>query len=217
MLHDTKRMPLAGGKPEYAVVLLHGLGDSGEGLIDLADVWAPELKDTVFLAPDAPAPCETSPFGYQWFSPRDWSPAVITPLIRKASVALNAYLDSVLETYGLPDEKLALVGFSQGTMMSLFLGPRRPKKLAGILGYSGALLGGDTLAAEKRSAPPVMLIHGERDDVIPIGAMLQADRGLQNVNLNVKSVPCPGLGHSIDHKGLNEGLIFLRRIFGKLS
>jgi len=217
MLHAEKLDPLNGAPPASAVILLHGLGDSGQGLIDIGGLWQRELPDTVFLAPDAPDPCDMCPFGYQWFSGQDWSPQAVLQGVQKAAPALNAYIDFVLDTYGLPSEKLALVGFSQGTMMSLYVGPRREKQLGGILGYSGALIGGESLVREKKSAPPIMLVHGTNDEVVPFQSLALAERGLQDVNMNVAVVECPGLGHSIDDKGLAEGLVFLRRIFGKLS
>lgn len=213
MLNDQKLMP-SSGQIKRAVVILHGLGDSAEGIISLADVFAPALPDTLFVAPDAPDPCEFSPFGFQWFSAQDWTPSVVLEGVKKAAPKLNAYLDDLMEAHNLAPEQVALIGFSQGTMMSLYVAPRRGKPLAGIIGYSGALIGGETLPQERASNPPILLVHGMMDDVVPFSAMDRARIGLQNANMNVESVPCPGLAHSIDDLGISQGVAFLRRVFG---
>jgi len=214
MLTDRTINPLNGGKPKSAVILIHGLGDSSAGLIGLGEVWQRGLPDTEFLACDAPFPCDMAPFGFQWFSAQDWSPPAVLAGVKKAAPYLNEYIDHVLTTRALSPENLALVGFSQGTMMSLYVAPRRAPALAGVVGYSGALIGGESLPRERKSAPPIMLAHGTMDEVIPFSAMGHAEQGLQNVNINVTSFARPGLGHSIDDIGLTEGIRFLRRIFG---
>ncbi len=214
MLNDVTLKPHGGQKTERAVIIVHGLGDSASGIIGLGEAFRPALPETEFLAPDAPDPCEFSPFGFQWFSARDWTPSVVLEGVKKAAPKLNAYIDHVLETRKLTPDKVALCGFSQGTMMSLYVGPRRAPGPAGILGYSGALIGGETLPRERKSSPPIFLVHGTADEVVPFGAMEHARQGLQNANLNVTTLPCPGLGHSVDDSGLSQGLIFLRRAFG---
>ncbi len=213
MLNDQRLSPDS-GRIERAVVFLHGLGDSAEGIISLADIFKPVMPDTLFTAPDAPDACEFSPFGYQWFSAQDWTPSVVLEGIKKAAPKLNAYLDALMGEYGLTADKIALVGFSQGTMMSLYVAPRRPESFAGVIGYSGALLGGETLREERTANPPILLVHGKQDDVVPFGAMDRAREGLQNANMNVICVPCPGLAHSIDDLGAEQGVRFLRRVFG---
>jgi len=214
MLKEVKLEPVGSQKASRAVIILHGLGDSGEGIMGLGEAMRPGLPETVFYAPDAPAPCDFSPFGFQWFSARDWSPAVVLEGVQAAAPELNAYIDRILEERALPADKLALVGFSQGTIMSLFVGPRREEKLAGLLGYSGALVGGETLRQDRRSNPPIQLIHGTDDDVISFLSMDRAREGLQNANMNVETFACPGLGHSVDDEGLACGLRFLRRSLG---
>ncbi len=214
MLNDRTIKPLAGGKPKQAVILIHGLGDSSAGLIELGRIWQSGLPDAEFLACDAPFPCDMAPFGFQWFSAQDWSPPVILEGVKKAAPYLNEYVDHVIETRQLAPCCVALAGFSQGTMMALYAAPRRQQALAGVLGYSGALVGAETLPKERQSAPPVMLVHGTHDEVIPFKAMAHAEMGLQNANINVAGLACPGLGHSIDDTGLAEGLRFLRRVLG---
>ena len=213
MLEDISIKPADGGKIERVVIILHGLGDSAEGIISLADPMKSAFPNTEFVAPNAPFPCDFSPFGYQWFSMQDMSQEAVLNGVIHASSILNEYIDHIIESRGLTPDKVALLGFSQGTMMSLYVAPRRTPAVAAVLGYSGALVGGDTLPQERRSSPPVMLIHGMNDDVVPFQAMLHAVAGLQNANINVTSMPCPNLAHSIDDLGLTQGLMFLRRMF----
>jgi phospholipase/carboxylesterase len=212
MLTEQRLPPLNGGIPKSAVMILHGLGDSGAGLIGLGDAWRTGLPETEFLAPDAPFPCDMAPFGYQWFSAQDWSPAVVLAGVKKAAPYLNGYIDHIVSSRSLSPDRVALVGFSQGTIMSLYVAPRRAPSLAGVIGYSGALVGGETLPQERESAPPVLLVHGMMDDVIRFPAMVHAQNGLQNANINVTTFARPGLPHSIDDEGLAEGLRFLRKV-----
>ena len=213
MLHDVTIAP-SSGKTDRAVIIVHGLGDSAEGIISLGEAFATGLPDTEFLAPDAPFPCEFSPFGYQWFSANDWTPSVVLKGIMQAAPLLNEYIDYVMKSRNLTPDKVALVGFSQGTMMSLYVAPRRDTQLAAVLGYSGALIGGEELPSQRISNPPIMLVHGTHDDVVPFSALTAAVAGLRNVNMNVEAVTCPGVAHSIDDLGLRSGITFLRRAFG---
>lgn len=206
--------PLSGAKPTSLVVLLHGVGADGHDLISLAPYWAKLLPDTEFVAPDGPQPCDMAPYGRQWFSLQDRTPAVIFAGVSASAPALDRFLDEALAARGLDDSRLALVGFSQGTMMSLHAGLRRARPLAGIIGFSGALTGPDHLAAEIRSRPPVLLIHGEADPVVPFSMMPAAAQTLQANGVPVETLACPGLGHSIDEAGLTRGGAFLQRVLG---
>jgi phospholipase/carboxylesterase len=211
-LHGPARPPASGGKPRQLVVLLHGVGADGNDLIGLAPYWAPALPEAEFVSPDAPFPCDMAPYGRQWFSLQDRSPAAILGGVRAAAPILDAFLDEALAARGLEPSQLALVGFSQGTMMSLYVGPRREKALAGIVGYSGALIGADTLVDDVRSRPPVLLIHGDADQIVPPQAFPLAVSGLKGAGLAVEELICPGVGHSIDDAGLRRGGAFLRRV-----
>jgi phospholipase/carboxylesterase len=213
-LSGPAQKPAAGGKPRQLVVLLHGLGADGNDLIGLAPYWAPLLPEAEFVAPDAPYPCDMAPFGRQWFSLQDRSPAAIIAGVRAAAPILDAFIDAALAARGLADPALALVGFSQGTMMSLHVGLRRALPCAGILGYSGALPGSETLAQEIRARPPVLLVHGDADEVVPPQALPMAGKALESAGVAVETVVVPGLGHAIDEAGLQRGGAFLRRIFG---
>ena len=201
--------PAAGGKPQSLVVLLHGLGANGADLLGLAPYWAALLPHTEFIAPDAPEPCDMAPFGFQWFSLQDRSPLSMMRGVTTAAPVLDAFLDEVLAERGLDDSRLALVGFSQGTMMSLHVGLRRAAAPAGIVGYSGALLAGPELFLQIRARPPVLLVHGDADPVVSIAALDAAAIGLRAVGVTVETIRRPGLGHSIDDVGLERGGAFL--------
>lgn len=209
-LSGPSRAPIAGGKPARLVILLHGLGADGNDLIGLAPYWAPLLPDAEFLSPNAPFPCDLSPSGYQWLSSRDPSPAARLAGARAAAAILDAFITEELAKRGLSEADLALVGFSQGTMMSLFVGPRRPQPLAGIVGYSGRLIAPELLGAEIRSRPPVLLVHGTDDPMVPFTSMAEAEKALSAAGVKVETLTCPGMGHSIDDDGLRRGGQFLR-------
>jgi phospholipase/carboxylesterase len=211
-LQGPSRPPHAGGKPKSLVVLLHGLGADGNDLISLAPYWAPLLPDTEFLSPHAPFPCDMAPYGYQWFSFQERTPAAVLAGVRAAAPFLDAFLDEALAARGLDESRLALVGFSQGTMMSLQVGLRRANPLAGILGYSGRLIGAETLADELRSKPPVLLMHGTADEIVPFESLALAEASLKAQGVPVTTVRRPGLGHSIDEIELAKGGEFLRTV-----
>ena len=210
------RLPPLSGTTKSVVIVLHGLGDSGSGgLLDLCRLMQRELPDTEFLCPDAPQPFDGAPGmgGRQWFPLREFTQAEMEAGVIAAAPALNAYIDQVLASRNLDASRLVLAGFSQGCMMALYTAPRRAEAVGGVLGYSGALVGGATLAAEKQSAPPVLLIHGMQDDVVPFGALRLAEQSLTAAGIAMRTLPCPGLGHSIDERGIAAGLDFLRSRF----
>ncbi|MBI1684506.1 alpha/beta hydrolase [Caulobacter hibisci] len=209
LLDGPSGAPASGGSPKSIVIFLHGYGSNGADLIDLAPYWAQALPDTLFLAPDAPQPCEGVPYGRQWWALTSLTPQARAAGVRVSARALDAYIDAQLTAHGLAEDKLALVGFSQGTMMALHVGPRRAKALAGIVGFSGMLADPEALAAEVVTKPPVLLVHGDRDDVLPLSALHQADVGLKALGFEVATHVSPGLGHSIDEGGLRLGARFL--------
>jgi len=213
-LSGPSQPPNAGGKPKQLVALLHGYGSNGDDLIGLAPFFAQALPEAEFLSPNAPFPCEISPMGFQWFGLEDRSPEMKLGGVRLAAEILDLFLDAELAKRGLKDRDLALVGFSQGTMMSLHVGPRRPNRLAGILGFSGSLIAPHLLKAEMKSKPPVFLVHGTADQVVPYGALSQAEKALKDAGIPVETESRPGLPHSIDQAGAQKGALFLRQRFG---
>jgi phospholipase/carboxylesterase len=207
--------PRAGGPPRQLVVLLHGVGADGQDLIELAPVMAAALPGAAFVAPNAPDPCDIAPFGYQWFSLRDRRPDALLLGVQAAAPLIDAFLDAELERYGLADHQLALVGFSQGAMAALYLAPRRPRAPAGVLGYSGVLIGGERLPQEATSRPPVFLVHGDADEVVPVQAMYAAVAGLQAAGIAVQWSLRRGLPHGIDPESVAHGARFLAAAFAE--
>ena len=211
-LDGPRLAPLAGAPAKSLVVFLHGYGADGNDLIDIGRMWAPALPDTAFVSPHAPEPCGEVPIGRQWFPLARTDPHLLRQGVLLAAPALDGFLDAELAALGLADDRLALVGFSQGTMMALHVGPRRKKRIAGIVGYSGLLSGPENLTTELRHRPPVLLVHGDADPVIPVMALTAASRALIEAGFEVDAHVQPGLQHGIDHHGLTLGVEFLRRV-----
>lgn len=202
--------------PSSIVLLLHGLGSNGRDLISLAPHWDEALPDTLFISPDAPFPCDMVPPGYmdsyQWFSLQDRDPYKILQGVQAAAPLLDQFIGGVLAEHNLPASRLALAGFSQGTMMSLYVGPHYKERLAGVLGYSGALVWPGDTDFTKLQKLPVRLIHGEADDVVPVGAYHMAREALMAAGFDVSGHTSPGLPHSIDGQGIESGGQFLAGI-----
>jgi phospholipase/carboxylesterase len=216
-LSGPSRPPASGGKPSRLVILLHGLGADGNDLIGLAPHWAPLLPEAEFLSPNAPFPCDMAPYGHQWYSAQDRSPAAQLAGVRAAAPILDAFIDDALAERGLNESALALVGFSQGSVMSLFVGPRRAKAVAGIVGYSGRLVAPELLPGELRSRPRILLAHGTEDPLVPYAALAEAEAGLKAAGVAVESMSCPGVGHSINEEGLRRGGHFLRDVLAETT
>lgn len=200
--------------PETAaslVVFLHGLGADGNDLISLGPMLAPVLPETAFVSPHAPYPCDMAPTGRQWFSLQDTSNDAMLAGVQAAAPALNAFLDAELAKHGLTDDRMALVGFSQGTMTAIHVALRRPKPCAVVVGFSGALIKPELLATELVSRPPVALVHGEADPVVPFPAMPMAETALKTAGVPVASLARPGLAHGIDQDGLEFAAAALRQ------
>lgn len=200
------------GPAEALVVFLHGYGADGNDLIDIGRLWANVLPTAAFVAPHAPEPCGEAPTGRQWFPLPGIDPHTLSAGVRYAAPALNAFLDAELTAHGLSDDRLVLVGFSQGTMMALHVGPRRAKAPAGIVGYSGLLAAPESLAGEVRQRPPVLLVHGEADPLIPPTALFAAAQALGDAGFALEWHLRPGLAHGIDQAGLDLGQGFVQRV-----
>lgn len=208
-LTGPEQPPQSGGAADSLVILLHGLGADGNDLIALAPYLARAAPGAHFVAPHAPFPCDMAPFGRQWFSLADRDPHRILGGVRMAEPLLNAFIDAQMSRFGVPASRVVLAGFSQGTMMALHVAPRRPEPLAGVIGFSGMLVGAEALAAELRARPPVLLIHGDADEVVPVQATPAAAGALQEAGLEVETLICAGVPHSIDQQGLERAIRFL--------
>lgn len=209
----SDRRGAAPGSATSVVVFVHGYGADGGDLLGLAGPLAPHLPGAAFYSPDAPQRCAGNPLGFQWF-PIPWldgsSEAAAREGMAAAAADLDAFLDGVLTAEGLPASALALVGFSQGTMMSLHVAPRRPEPVAAVVGFSGRLLAPERLAPEAVSKPPVLLIHGDADEMVPVGDLPKAAEALGAAGFETYAHVCRGLGHGIDTEGLSMALHFLR-------
>ena len=207
--------PASKGAPKQLVVLCHGLGSDGHDLIDLAPTWANALPDAIFAAPDAPDRCDLGPTGRQWWSVADRSPPVVEAGVRRAATFLNPFLDAELTRLGLPPGAYALMGFSQGAMTALFTGLRRTTAPRAVLAFSGALIAPDSLPAELTHRPPVLLVHGEADEVVPVERSREAEAALRAAGVPVEATYVPRLGHGIDDTGLAMGALALQRGFAR--
>ena len=211
---DGPRLAALSGHAKSLVVFLHGYGADGNDLIDLGRSWQARLPDTAFVSPHAPEPCGMSPMGRQWFTLTMRNTMERWHGVTLARPALDAFLDAELASLGLDGSRLALVGFSQGTMMALHTGLRRKAPPAAIIGYSGLLVLEDdkhpeALAAEITGKPPVLLVHGDRDEVIPVQALAMAAEVLADAGVPCEWHVSKGIGHGIDGEGLRQGGEFL--------
>jgi len=207
------------GEAKRLVVFLHGYGADGNDLIDIGRAWQGLLPDTAFVSPHAPEPCGQAPAGRQWFPLFTRAANERWDGVRKAAPVLERFLDSELMRRKLPPSALSLVGFSQGTMMALYVGLRRATAPAAIVGYSGVFVlpegaKPDAVVGEIKARPPVLLVHGDRDDLIPAQALFQSAQALAALEVPVEWHMSEGVGHGIDQEGLRHGGEFLARRFG---
>ena len=219
-LDGPRLAPKEAGAAQQLVVFLHGYGADGNDLIDIGRAWQAYLPRAAFVSPHAPEACSQAPTGRQWFPLTFRDPNERWRGVTKAAPQLGEFIDAELGRHKLPPAALALVGFSQGTMMALHVGLRRATAPAAIVGYSGILVAPpqeselDAFASSITSRPPVLLVHGDRDDLIPAQALFQAAQGLAALDLTVEWHLSAGLGHGIDPEGLRHGGEFLARRFG---
>ena len=212
---NFSRRPSASGTDSSVVLFLHGYGADGADLLGLAEPLAQHLPDTVFIAADAPDRSMANPMGYQWF-PIPWidgsTDAAASEGMHRSAKLLDALLARILAEEGIDADRLILIGFSQGTMMSLHVAPRRVEPIAGIVGFSGRLMVPERLGEEMQSTPPVLLIHGDADDVVPFEEMQTAGEALQGAGFTVYAHVMEGTGHGIAPDGLSVALAFIREV-----
>lgn len=206
------------GTTRSAVVFLHGYGANGADLLGLADVLADHLPDTLFVAPDAPESIPMMPGGLQWF-PIPWIDGSSQEEAERGMMAavddINAFLDALMVDEDLLPEQVVLFGFSQGTMLALHVAPRREDALAGVVAFSGRLLSPELLSDEVVSRPPVLLVHGDADDLVPPSSMPEAAEALQAAGwTDVYAHVMKGTGHGIAPDGLSVALAFMRDKMG---
>lgn len=217
VLTAGRRAPVS-GETRSIVVFLHGYGANGADLLGLADPLGEHLPDTLFVAPDAPETVPGMPMGYQWF-PIPWidgsSEEESERGMRAAVEDLNAFLDALMVDEDVLPEQVVLFGFSQGTMMALHVAPRREDAVAGIVAFSGRLLAPEDLADEVVVRPPVLLVHGDADDVVPPQSLPAAAEALQKAGWqDVYAHVMKGTGHGIAPDGLSVALAFMRDKLG---
>lgn len=204
------------GTTKSLVILLHGYGADGRDLFGLSEPLADYMPDTAFRSPNAPERSTVNPMGYQWF-PIPWldgsSEEDRDAGFRRSVDLLNAYLDESMEEEGVEPENTALIGFSQGTMMSLYVAPRRDRQIAAIVGFSGRLIG-EGLKDEAKSKPPVLLVHGDMDEMINVSEMSTAETALREAGFDVRSHVSRGIGHGIAPDGLGLAMQFLTHHLG---
>ncbi len=211
------RLPAASGKAERLIIMCHGYGADGNDLIGLAPHWQNILPAAAFVAPNGPQRCDNSPMGYQWFPISRMDPEELAKGIESAAPLLDAFIDEELERHGLGPDQLALVGFSQGTMLSLHVGLRRSVAPAAIVGFSGTLALPDKMD-EITARPPVLLIHGDQDDMIPAAATFGSASALGAADVTVQWHISHGIGHSIGPDGVAIAGKFLLDAFqGRLT
>jgi phospholipase/carboxylesterase len=207
MLDGPRLMPKS-GPATHLVVLCHGYGSDGNDLIGLAPHWQKALSHAAFVSPNAPDRCDMAGAGYQWFPLSRLDPQETLRGTQAAAPKLDAFLDAELSRLGLTGDRLALVGFSQGTMMALSVGLRRKPSPAAIVGFSGMLAGSETLP-HLDAPPPVLLVHGDADQVIPPSALFMSATALGAAGVPVQWHVSKGLGHGIDPFGLGLAQKFL--------
>lgn len=211
MTLSALRRPAQSGKAEWLVIFLHGYGSNGADLMSFADYWQSSMPNVAFVAPDGPE--ATKDGGFQWIGKRPAGDPRLYDDAVEIAPALHGFIDGELAREGLDASRLALVGFSQGAVMALHLGLRRTVPPAAVLGYSGGLVGADKLKDEIVSKPPVMLVHGEQDELAPLYGMMASVKALTEAGVACQGLPIPGLGHAVDANALVYGARFLLSAF----
>ena len=207
--------PQSNKEPKQLIIFCHGYGADGNDLIGLSSHFQHVLPDAIFMSPNAPQKCDLNPMGYQWFDFQSGDPAMIWKGVLEAANTLNSFIDQQLKKYNLRDNDLALIGFSQGTMMSLHVGLRRANPMRAIVGFSGKLIAEELLKDDLASKPPIYLIHGEHDPMVPHQETINATEVLKGHSIEVQKHISPNTPHSIAQDGLEIAIKFLSSKFSQ--
>ncbi|MEQ9116017.1 MAG: dienelactone hydrolase family protein [Rickettsiales bacterium] len=202
MLNGPEIAPRSGNSPKNLVIFMHGVGADGENISDICNVLNRCVPDTHFLCPNGPFHYDMGMGGYQWFSLQDRTESVLLEGINKALPKVNEYIDYHLNKFNLTDDNLAIMGFSQGCMMALHLGLRRPNPPACVIGFSGALVGGEWLKTQKTNSPPIVMAHGDQDQVVELHRMEQSVQILETMNKDIEPHIFKGLAHGMNEDSL---------------
>lgn len=213
-LDGPRLAPSSGSKANALVVLIHGYGSNGDDLIALASMIQPALPDAAFVAPNAPSQIPRMAAAHQWWPIETFSMVERAAGAAAALPGLDTFITQELSDAGLTSNRLLLVGFSQGAMMALHVGLRRAEPVAGIIGISGMLVAPERLETDILSRPPVLLIHGTEDDVVPFRSMDMASTAMVAAGLTVETHASQGVGHSVGQDGLVAAAAFARRVLG---
>ena len=211
ILDVTSLQNLSKDKPKKIIVLCHGYGGDGKDISSLALNWQRFLPETIFLCPNAPEICSVNPQGYQWFDLASEKEEIILEKSLEAEKKLSIFLDQVLDNYQLQPEDLALVGFSQGCMMSLQVGLKKKEKINSLIGYSGKIINQKHLSKNIISKPKIFLMHGENDTIVSPTCLLEAKEYLNNQGIKIKTKLFKNCEHRIPVEGSSLGLSFLSK------
>jgi phospholipase/carboxylesterase len=210
-LNTTILNPLSKEKPKNAVILCHGYGGDGKDISVLANYWRPHLPNTIFICPDGPEKCSVSPKGFQWFDLVDQSPDQILTKSLIAEIKINTLIEEIKTNNNLQSKDIALVGFSQGCMISLQTGIKRKDQIKCIVGFSGKIISTDHLSKNINSKPNIMLMHGDVDEVVPVNFLLEAKIFFKNVDYEIETKIFNNCEHRIPIEGSSLGLQFLKK------
>jgi len=211
ILEATSILPLSKNKPQQAIILCHGYGGDGKDISTLAINWQRFLPDAIFLCPNAPEVCAVNPQGYQWFDLTSEKEEVILEKSLMAEEKLNTFLDQVFDNFQLEPTNLALVGFSQGCMMSIQVGLKKKEQINCIIGYSGKVINQKHLSNNINSKPKIFLMHGTNDTIVPPTHLLEAKEYLNKCGLKIKIKLLKNCDHKIPVEGSSLGLGFLKK------